>query len=107
MDARGEPLCLDYSDEDAAQSIAVYAGSNPSFPDARVQYGYAIGEQPSRELSVEGFLSRDGRTLNELLSESLVGDENTPALCQHGCEVEADGTCEHGCRSILRAAGLI
>ena len=45
LDAKGEPLCIDDTDEDAAQSIAVYAGSHPAFSEARVQYGYAIGEE--------------------------------------------------------------
>jgi hypothetical protein len=30
-----------------------------------------------------------------------------PACCTEGCEVEPDGRCEHGCPSILLAAGII
>lgn len=29
------------------------------------------------------------------------------ACCDEGCEVEPDGTCEHGCPSALLAAGVI
>lgn len=43
-DAKGEPLCTEYEAEDAAQSIAVYAGSHPSFGEARSQYASATGE---------------------------------------------------------------
>ena len=34
-------------------------------------------------------------------------DSIVPACCSEGCEVEPDGTCEHGCESILLAMGLI
>lgn len=30
-----------------------------------------------------------------------------PALCDEGCEVEPDGTCEHGCPSILIRMGMV
>jgi hypothetical protein len=30
-----------------------------------------------------------------------------PACCTEGCEVEPDGTCEHGCPSPLIALGII
>jgi hypothetical protein len=30
-----------------------------------------------------------------------------PACCQHGCQVEPDGKCEHGCPSPLVALGYI
>lgn len=43
-DAQGEPLCIEYDAEDAAQSIAVYAGSHPGYTEARIQYAYATGE---------------------------------------------------------------
>ena len=34
-------------------------------------------------------------------------DSIVPACCIEGCEVEPDGCCEHGCPSILLAAGII
>ncbi len=58
----------------------------------------------SDRLTMEEFLTRDGRTLDEILQSVLIGEENAPALCDHGCEVEPDGTCPHGCPSILLAA---
>lgn len=58
-------------------------------------------------ITVEEFLARDGRTLDEIFQAVLFGDKNAPALCDHGCEVEPDGKCPHGCPSILIAAGLM
>ena len=40
--------------------------------------------------------------LEEGCSDSVV-----TALCVHGCQVEPDGRCEHGCPSPLLAAGII
>ena len=34
-------------------------------------------------------------------------DVIVPACCTEGCEVEPDGTCEHGCPSVLLAMGVI
>lgn len=34
-------------------------------------------------------------------------DSIVPACCSEGCEVEPDGRCEHGCPSVLLAAGII
>jgi hypothetical protein len=39
--------------------------------------------------------------------EGECNDSVVPALCLHGCEVEPDGRCEHGCPSPLLAARLI
>jgi hypothetical protein len=58
-------------------------------------------------ITIAEYLKRDGRTLMDIARAVLLGDENAPALCEHGCEVEPDGKCCHGCPSILRAAGLI
>jgi len=58
-------------------------------------------------LTLEELLERDGRSLNAILQAVVLDGENAPALCDHGCEVEPDGTCPHGCPSILLAAGLI
>jgi len=60
-----------------------------------------------RLLTIVEYLKRDGRTLIEIAYAVLLGDENSPALCEQGCEVEPDGKCCHGCPSILRVAGLI
>jgi hypothetical protein len=39
--------------------------------------------------------------------EEAVLDSVCPAMCSEGCEVEPDGTCEHGCPSLLLALGMI
>jgi hypothetical protein len=56
-------------------------------------------------LTMDQFLEQSGRTIEEICV--LIGEENAPALCDEGCEVEPDGVCPHGCPSILRAAGMI
>ena len=43
----------------------------------------------------------------EELVEAFGFDSVMPALCDEGCQVEPDGTCEHGCPSLMIAAGLI
>ena len=58
-------------------------------------------------LTINEYLKRHGRSLMEIAEAVMFEDENAPALCEHGCEVEPDGKCCHGCPSILRAAGLI
>ena len=61
----------------------------------------------SRRLTIEELLKRDGRTLEQIFKDVLLGDENAPALCDCGCQVEMDGTCPHGCPSVLLEAGLV
>jgi hypothetical protein len=58
-------------------------------------------------LTMDEFLEQDGRTLEDICQDVLFCEENAPALCDEGCEVEPDGTWPHGCPSILRAAGMI
>jgi hypothetical protein len=65
-----------------------------------------MSQNPHR-LTIQQFLEQDGRTLEEICQAVLFAEENAPALCVEGCEVEPDGTCPHGCPSILRAAGMI
>lgn len=49
----------------------------------------------------EGFDSIEDM-LNSVGFEAVV-----PACCDEGCSTEPDGTCEHGCPSILLALGII
>lgn len=41
------------------------------------------------------------------LLEGMGQDSVMPACCDEECQVEPDGRCEHGCPSILLAAGMI
>lgn len=45
--------------------------------------------------------------LGQMLEAVTLGDANAPTLCEEGCEVEPDGVCPHGHRSLLRMAGVI
>lgn len=57
-------------------------------------------------LTLKQFAQDEGLSVMELLEE--YGNESVvPALCTEGCEVEPDGRCEHGCPSLLLAAGVI
>jgi len=58
-------------------------------------------------LTISELLKREGRSFEAIAEGVMFGDENAPALCSEGCEVEPDGTCQHGFPSVLRAAGLI
>lgn len=49
----------------------------------------------------EGFES-DLEMLSHFFNESVV-----PACCSESCQVEPDGTCEHGNESFLLAMGVI
>lgn len=67
-------------------------------------------EDKNMKISLTDFRAEHGITngtdmmdaLNEWSMDSVV-----PALCSEGCEVEPDGTCEHGCESILIRMGVI
>jgi len=57
----------------------------------------------AKQLSVEQTLEQSGLGLySEELMDSIV-----PACCSEGCEVEPDGTCEHGFPSVLLKLGVI
>jgi len=57
-------------------------------------------------ISVKQVAQERGLDVYELLEESGY-DSIVPACCKEGCEVEPDGTCEHGCPSILLSLGVI
>ncbi len=64
-------------------------------------------DQSTHQLTLNELLRREGRSFEEIAEAVMFGDENAPALFSEGCEVEPDGSCEHGFPSLLRAAGLI
>jgi hypothetical protein len=64
-------------------------------------------DESAHQLTLNELLRREGRSFEEIAEAVMFGDENAPALCSEGCEVEPVGTCEHGFPSLLRAAGLM
>jgi hypothetical protein len=57
----------------------------------------------AHKISAEEALENAGyEDITELLHESII-----PACCSYGCEVEPDGTCEHGYPSVFLEMGLI
>lgn len=53
-------------------------------------------------------LSED--SMESILRDIVMGDADAEVVCKNGCdcgcEVEPDGTCHHGCRSIMLVAGF-
>lgn len=58
-------------------------------------------------ISLNQYCEENGIDDKMALLEELTFDSVCPALCKEGCEVEPDGTCPHGCPSILLAVGVI
>ena len=54
-------------------------------------------------LSIDEVLQREGRTLLQIAQSTICAGELAPTLCHNGCRVELEGSCEHGCPSILKA----
>jgi len=53
-------------------------------------------------LTIEEYMGRSGYNLREIAEKVLRG-KALPALCEHGCEVEPDDNCPHGCPSLAVA----
>ncbi len=73
------------------------------------KYRMAIKENKYR-MTIKQYIEENGyedlEDWKEFLEEIIVSSV-APALCTEGCEVELDGTCPHGCPSIILAAGMI
>ncbi len=54
-------------------------------------------------ISIEELLIKEQRSLLEIARATICSGNPTPALCLHGCQVELEGSCEHGCPSVLKA----
>jgi hypothetical protein len=52
-------------------------------------------------LSFDGFVQRTGRSLRNVVHESMTPGASVPTLCEHGCKVEILKRCPHGCASIV------
>lgn len=49
----------------------------------------------------------DYEVIEDILDDLGFDDSVVPALCTEGCEVEPDGICPHGGKSVLLAMGVI
>ena len=60
-------------------------------------------------ISATEALENEGYTPDtlEAFTRNALFDATSPACCSEGCVVEPDGTCSHGCPSILIALGVI
>ena len=54
-------------------------------------------------ISIEELLIKEQRSLLEIARATICSGNPAPALCLHGCQVELEGSCEHGCPSVLKA----
>jgi hypothetical protein len=55
----------------------------------------------------EWLAQNDYASADEALADYSELDDDYPALCSEGCQVEPDGHCPHGAPSLLLALGLI
>jgi len=54
-------------------------------------------------ISIAELLRKEQRTVLEIARGTICRGDLAPALCVHACQVELEGTCEHGCPSVLKA----
>lgn len=59
------------------------------------------------EISLDETAEMHGYSDSDEMIMAVGMDSVVPACCSEGCEVEPDGTCEHGCESVLLAMGMI
>lgn len=58
---------------------------------------------PSR-LTLSELLSQQNRSFEQMANDVLFANRNALALCTEGCEVDAQGVCQHGFPSFLRGS---
>ena len=58
-------------------------------------------------ISPTALAARDGYSDASAMLYAVGFDSVVPACCDMGCETEPDGTCAHGCPSLLLALGVI
>lgn len=68
------------------------------------------GKLITHHITMEDWCDMNDTTISDLMCNEGpldLMDSVVPALCDEGCEVEPDGTCEHGCPAITLALGII
>lgn len=59
-------------------------------------------------MSLKAWMKAEGfKNFDDVANYYDLMDSVIPATCEEGCEVEPDGTCPHGCPSVLLAFGLM
>ena len=62
----------------------------------------------AHKISVREVLDNEGyNDVTELLEEVIFDTRHCPAMCSEGCEVEVDGVCPHGFRSLALEVGVV
>lgn len=52
-------------------------------------------------LSIDEILEQEGYDTQEDMLAAFFSESVVPAMCNHGCQIEQDGTCVHGNNSII------
>ena len=67
-----------------------------------------MATKTTRALPLEEVLANAGYDDFNAMAEAVISsDAHCPTLCEESCEVEPDGICPHGHKSLLRLAGMI
>jgi hypothetical protein len=62
-----------------------------------------VSRRNQYRISIEELLRKEQRTLLEIARGTICRGDLAPALCMCRCQVELEGTCDHGCPSVLKA----
>jgi hypothetical protein len=62
-----------------------------------------VNRQNQYRISIEELLRKEQRTLLDIARGTISEGRLVPALCRFRCYVNLEGTCEHGCPSVLKA----
>lgn len=61
----------------------------------------------AHKVTVQELEDAEGQSALDILEEVMFDTRHCPAMCSEGCEVEVDGTCQHGYPSLAIAMGVI
>jgi hypothetical protein len=61
-----------------------------------------VNRRNQYRISIAELLRKEQRTLLEIARGTICRGDLAPALCMYACRVEMEGTCEHGCPSVLK-----
>lgn len=87
---------------DGDPSRAVQAGGRARRQAAQKKGG-DVNRRNQYRISIEELLRQEQRTLLDIARGTICRGDLGPALCRYRCQVELEGTCEHGCPSVLKA----
>jgi hypothetical protein len=66
-----------------------------------------VSKNPHRITVTQALAEAGFASLEDFVDSGAGSDSVVPAACDEGCEVEPDGICPHGCKSVLLILGYI